>query len=148
MMATFKDEILEIRNLLSSLESKIEGHVDGYIKKPNRLKINIPHIDGCFEDMVGDDGFRTFALLDTTKQAYTFDEASEKFCSRETGRTMSEKEIHLLLACGIDLGNVSFWSSSVYSNNRSNAWHFYGFNGGVSNGGRHITYPVRCVVSL
>jgi hypothetical protein len=44
-----------------------------------------------------------------------------------------------------NLAEGGFWSSSVSSGSRGNAWYFYSYNGSVSNGNRNFTNGVRCV---
>lgn len=137
----FKKEIKELEEKLEALKrkaSKEEGEV-----------VEVSAATGCFEDMPTENRcgvlYKTFKLFPVTSETYTHEEACEKF-NKSDKRLMTKEELYLLLACGIDLGNNYFWSASVLSSLRLDAWAFNGPNGNlVSDGIRLNGNGVRCV---
>jgi hypothetical protein len=142
----FEREIRELENKLDELK-KAASQADEFFEI-----INVPVVDGCFDDMpksYGVDGspYRQVKLYAVTDKKYTHSKAWGIFNGITTPqRLMTKEEIHLLIACGfLRRGDKSFWSSSVYAILRSYAWLFNGSLGSVDSVNRSNTYGVRFV---
>lgn len=114
-------------------------------KEHSFVHVSVPAPDGCFNDFRVGLGPRVeFRLYPVTEGNFTHEEGL-KYTRNEGHRLMTKEEIHLLLAAGIDLGNTSFWSSSVRADSHDVAWLFIGNVGFIFCANRSVDYAVRWV---
>jgi hypothetical protein len=147
----FEKEIKELEDKLEAL--KVAASAD---ELPNHkiIEVLVSEKSRLFADLRSTSVFRSvddtyylvsLRLFEPTEKTYTFDEA-KKYISDHGVRLMTKDEIHYLIAVGVlREGDTSFWSSSVFSNYRSNAWQFDGSDGTVEYNSRNYPYAVRCV---
>jgi hypothetical protein len=82
---------------------------------------------------------------DEEVDTYNYNEAIAKFGnSLPTKEEYEQAELHGIREV-LSFNKDYYWSASVYSLNRANAWIFNGANGNVSTNNRNLNYSVRCI---
>jgi len=136
-------EILQIKLGLNPFQGK---HINELKALPKEIKEAFKAQWELTEDYALDKrtDIKWYKAIDTKQ--YTCEEAREEYGSRlPTKEEYEEAEKHGIRFILDDFEGRNYWSSSVYSNNRSYSWVFYGSNGLVFISNRFNNYWGRCI---